>query len=85
MYAGFNYCLVIYFIPLDIYRVILFVCEFLSTSGTAVSSTERVPYALTAEEVTAFCGNHEPSAIDNLKMRIRAHIIFKNTEVKTDV
>lgn len=73
MYAGYNDYLRIYLLPLDIYGVILFVCEFLSTSGAAVSSTEGVTYALTAEQVTAFCGNHEPSAVDDLKMRIRTY------------
>lgn len=46
--------------------MILFVREFLSTCGAAVSSTEGVAYTLTAEQMTAFCGDHEPSAFNNL-------------------
>lgn len=65
-YASYNDYLRVYFLQLYIYGMILFVCEFLSTSGAAVSSTEGVTYALTAKQVTAFCGNHEPSAVDDL-------------------
>lgn len=56
------------FFPLDIYWVILFVCEFLSTCRAAVSSVERVADALTAEKVAALCGDHESTALDDLKM-----------------
>lgn len=53
-------------LPLDIYWVILFVCEFLSTRRAAVSSAERVADALTAEEVAALCGHHESTTVDDL-------------------
>ncbi len=55
------------FLPLDIYWVILFVCEFLSTCRAAVSSVERVADALTAEKVAALCGDHEPTTFNDLK------------------
>lgn len=55
------------FLPLDIYWVILFVCEFLSTCRAAVSSVERVADALTAEKVSALCGDHEPTTFNDLK------------------
>lgn len=61
-------------LPLDIYWVILFVCEFLSTCRAAVSSAERVADALTAEKVAALCGDHEPTTIDDLKMGSKPYI-----------
>lgn len=54
-------------LPLDIYWVILFLCEFLSTRRAAVSSAERVADALTAEKVAALCGDHEPTTVNDLK------------------
>lgn len=61
-------------LPLDIYWVILFLCEFLSTCRAAVNSAERVADALTAEKVAALCGDHEPTTVNDLEMESKMHL-----------
>lgn len=51
----------------DVDGVILLIIEFLPACGAVVSPGEGVTDALTAEQMAALGGDHEPSALDDLE------------------